>query len=61
MWDWEKDKRKGKAMKAERIKIAANENAEISVRHAGGKYGIWLVGPGSVSVVKQTKRKKAKK
>jgi hypothetical protein len=48
-------------MKAERVKIAANENAEISVRHAGGKYDIWLVGPGSLSVVKQTKRKKAQK
>jgi hypothetical protein len=48
-------------MRVERIKIGANENAEITVRHAGGKFGLWLGGPGSIPVVKRAKRKKAKK
>ncbi len=40
-------------MKAERIKVAANEKAEVHVRHSAGTLTFCIVGPGAISVVKQ--------
>jgi hypothetical protein len=41
------------------MKVGKNENAEITVRDAGGHFSVYLVGPGSMSVtLSQRKRKK---
>jgi hypothetical protein len=45
-------------MKAERIKIAVKENADITVRDRGGKFGVYCVGPGWVEVEMKKKRRK---
>ena len=48
-------------MKAELLKFGRNENCEITVRDAGGKFGVYLVDPGSVSCVVSKKKKRVKK
>ena len=45
-------------MKAERIKIAANEKAEVHIRHRAGTLTLYIVGPGAISVVRQEKKAK---
>ncbi len=46
-------------MKAGRIKVAANEKAEVHVRHSAGTLTLYIVGPGAISVAKQkTKARK---
>lgn len=43
-------------MKAERSKVAANEKAEVQVRHSAGTLTLYIVGPGAISVVKREKK-----
>jgi hypothetical protein len=46
-------------MKAEKIKIVVKENAEITVKNAGGQFAVVCIGPGWVEV--QLKRKPRKR
>ena len=48
-------------MKAELLKVGKNENCEITVRDAGGQFGVYLVGPGAISVVLSKKRKQKRR
>jgi hypothetical protein len=48
-------------MKAELLKVGRKENCEITVRDAGGLFGFYLVGPGSISVTVSKKKKRKKK
>jgi hypothetical protein len=45
-------------MKAELLRVSRRENAEITIKDAGGRIGMFLVGPGSVSVVTSRKKKR---
>ena len=45
-------------MKAELLKVGKNENAEITVRDAGGRFSVYLVGSGSISVTLSNKKRK---
>jgi hypothetical protein len=38
-------------------KIIVKENAEITIRDAGGKIGLYLVGPGWIAIEPRKKRK----
>jgi len=48
----------GGTMKAELLKVGKNENAEITVRDAGGRFSVYLVGSGSISVTLSNKKRK---
>jgi hypothetical protein len=48
-------------MKPERIRLRVKENAEITVRDRGGKFGVICIGPGWVEVEMRKKRRKSAK
>ena len=53
---WRSSRADGETMKAERIKVVANEKAEVHVRHSAGTFTLYVVGPGVISILKQEKK-----